>query len=105
MRGDQSFASRSHHAIGRNVCSGHFNMSTGYVINEGLFSTDDCRLSFESNSKRFYVCRKSGIRFHPRHICEREAYGSDSVCVWGGISLVGRTDLRVCPWKCQCSHL
>ena len=37
MRGDQPFVLRSRHAIGGNVCSGHANISTGRVINGGLF--------------------------------------------------------------------
>ena len=38
MRGDQPFACLSRHAIGGTVCSGHDNMSTGRLINGGLFS-------------------------------------------------------------------
>ncbi|GFV31232.1 hypothetical protein TNCV_4388061 [Trichonephila clavipes] len=38
IRDDQPFASHSRHVIGRNVCSVHVNMSTGRVINGGLFS-------------------------------------------------------------------
>ncbi|GFX00138.1 hypothetical protein TNCV_296271 [Trichonephila clavipes] len=38
MQGDQPFASRSHHATGRYVCSGHVVMSTGSVMNEELLS-------------------------------------------------------------------
>ncbi|GBL75841.1 hypothetical protein AVEN_155114-1 [Araneus ventricosus] len=30
-------------------------------------------------------------------MCERDAYGGENVCVWGGISLGGRTDLHVFP--------
>ncbi|GFX40341.1 hypothetical protein TNCV_4319741 [Trichonephila clavipes] len=38
MQGNRSFASCSYHARGRNVCSGHINLSTGRVINGRLFS-------------------------------------------------------------------
>ena len=43
------------------------------------------------------IWREAGTRFHPSHIRERDAYGAGSVCVWGGISLGGRTDLHVFP--------
>ncbi|GFV94766.1 transposable element Tcb2 transposase [Trichonephila clavipes] len=39
--------------------------------------------------------RDHGTRFHPRHIDERDAYGSGSICVWGGISLGELTDPHV----------
>ncbi|GBN81477.1 hypothetical protein AVEN_187972-1, partial [Araneus ventricosus] len=38
-----------------------------------------------------------GTRYHPSNIRERDAYGGSSICVWGGISLDGRTDLQVFP--------
>ncbi|GFU68985.1 hypothetical protein TNCV_3398721 [Trichonephila clavipes] len=38
MRGDQPFGSRARHGISGNVCSGYVNMSTGRMINGGVFS-------------------------------------------------------------------
>ncbi|GBM06604.1 hypothetical protein AVEN_220040-1 [Araneus ventricosus] len=41
--------------------------------------------------------REPGTRYHPSNIRERDAYGGDNVCVWGGISLNGHTNLHVFP--------
>ena len=43
------------------------------------------------------IWREPGTRYQPSNIRERDAYGRGSVCVWGGISLGGRTDLHVFP--------
>lgn len=59
--------------------------------------TDESRFSLQSDSRRILIWREPGTRFHPSHIRERDAYGAGSVCVWGGISLGGRTDLHVFP--------
>ncbi|GFV94846.1 DDE_3 domain-containing protein [Trichonephila clavipes] len=59
MRDDQPYTFHSHHAIGRNVCSGHINISTGCVINGGLL---------------FFVCVWSGITLRGRtdlHVLSR----------------------------------
>ncbi|GBN17503.1 hypothetical protein AVEN_266057-1 [Araneus ventricosus] len=59
--------------------------------------TDESRFSLQSDSSHYLIWRESGTRYHPSNILERDAYGAGSVCVWGGISLGGRTDLRVVP--------
>ncbi|KFM62725.1 Transposable element Tcb1 transposase, partial [Stegodyphus mimosarum] len=51
----------------------------------------------ESASRRYLIWRETEIRCHPSDIRERDAYGRGSVCVWGSISLDGRTDLHVFP--------
>ncbi|GFY29556.1 transposable element Tcb2 transposase [Trichonephila clavipes] len=56
---------------------------------------DELGLCLESNSWRVFIWREPEIRFHPLHIRERDAYGSGSACVWGCISLCGRTYLHV----------
>ena len=59
--------------------------------------TDESRFSLESDSRRYLIWRKLGTRYYPSNIRKRYACGRDSVCVWGGISLDGRTDLHVFP--------
>ncbi|GBN24624.1 Transposable element Tcb1 transposase [Araneus ventricosus] len=59
--------------------------------------TDESRFCLQSDSRRYLVWREPGTRYHPSNIRERGAYGGGSVCVWGGISLGGRTDLHVFP--------
>ncbi|GBM35827.1 Transposable element Tc3 transposase [Araneus ventricosus] len=59
--------------------------------------TDESRFSLQSDSRRYLIWREPGTRYHPSNIGERDAYGGGSVCVWGGISLGGRTDLHVFP--------
>ncbi|KFM77051.1 Transposable element Tcb2 transposase, partial [Stegodyphus mimosarum] len=61
-----------------------------------LFMTES-KFSQESNSRRYLIWREPAIRYHPSNILERDAYGRGNVCVWGGISLAGRTDLYVFP--------
>ncbi|GBN38855.1 hypothetical protein AVEN_137853-1 [Araneus ventricosus] len=64
-------------------------MSTGRLINGGLFSL--------GMSPSLAYMREHGTRYHPSNMRGRDAYGGDSVCVSGGISLSGRTDLLVFP--------
>lgn len=59
--------------------------------------TDESRFSLQSDSRRYLIWREPGTRYHPSNIRERDAYGRGSVCVWGGISLGGRTHLHVFP--------
>ncbi|GBM43139.1 Transposable element Tcb1 transposase [Araneus ventricosus] len=57
--------------------------------------TDESRFSLQSDSRRYLIWREPGTRYYPSNILERDAYGRGSVCVWGSISLGGRTDLHV----------
>ena len=59
--------------------------------------TDESRFALQSDSRRVYIWRESGTRFHSSLIRERATYGGGSVLVWGGISLGGRTELYVLP--------
>ncbi|KFM67139.1 hypothetical protein X975_10628, partial [Stegodyphus mimosarum] len=58
---------------------------------------DESRFSLESDSMHYLIWREPETCYHPSNICERDAYGRGSVCVWGGISLGGCTDLHVFP--------
>ncbi|GBM32925.1 Transposable element Tcb1 transposase [Araneus ventricosus] len=62
-----------------------------------ILFTDESRLSLQSDSRCYLIWREPGTRYHPSNIRERDAYGGGRVCVWGGISLGGRTDLHVFP--------
>ncbi|KFM74688.1 Transposable element Tcb2 transposase, partial [Stegodyphus mimosarum] len=59
--------------------------------------TDESRFSLKSDSRGYLICREPRTRYYPSNIRKRDAYGRGSVCVWGGISLRGRTDLHVFP--------
>ncbi|GBN76007.1 Transposable element Tc1 transposase [Araneus ventricosus] len=54
------------------------------AIKEPIFFDDD-------------ISRKKERTWNPLYIRERDAYGGGSICVWGGISLGGHTDLHVFP--------
>ncbi|GBM79644.1 hypothetical protein AVEN_184205-1 [Araneus ventricosus] len=75
-------------------------MSTGRLISGGQFSL---RMSPDLASKAIVGViwiqfgEKPGTRYRPSNIRERDAYGGGSVCVWGGILLGGRTEIRVFP--------
>ncbi|GBM32991.1 hypothetical protein AVEN_263486-2-1, partial [Araneus ventricosus] len=62
-----------------------------------VFFTDESSLSLQSDSRCYLIWRETGTRYHQSNNRERNAYGGGSVCVWGGVSLGGRTDLHVFP--------
>ncbi|KFM68383.1 Transposable element Tcb1 transposase, partial [Stegodyphus mimosarum] len=53
------------------------------------------RFSLQSVSRRTFIRRAPGIRYHHENIIERHRYGAAGVLVWGGIILGSRTDLHV----------
>ncbi|GFV88000.1 transposable element Tcb2 transposase [Trichonephila clavipes] len=55
------------------------------------------RFNLESDTRRIFIWREPGTRFHLRQMREKDTYGSCSVCVWGGKSLGGCTDLEIFP--------
>ncbi|KFM71338.1 Transposable element Tcb1 transposase, partial [Stegodyphus mimosarum] len=59
-----------------------------------MFS-DESRFSLQSDSRRTFICRAPGTRYHQENIIERHHYGGAGVLVWGGIILGSRTDLHV----------
>ena len=59
--------------------------------------TDEFRFSLESDSRRYLIWRENRTHYYLSNIRERDACGRNSVCVWGGISLGGCTDLHVFP--------
>ncbi|KFM76884.1 Transposable element Tcb1 transposase, partial [Stegodyphus mimosarum] len=59
-----------------------------------MFS-DVSRFSLQSDSRRTFIWRVLGTRYHQENIIERHRYGSAGVLVWGGIILCSRTDLHV----------
>ncbi|KFM59984.1 Transposable element Tc3 transposase, partial [Stegodyphus mimosarum] len=59
-----------------------------------MFS-DESRLSLQSDSRRTFIWRAPGTRYHQENITERHHYGGAGVLVWGGIILGSRTDLHV----------
>ncbi|KFM63524.1 Transposable element Tc1 transposase, partial [Stegodyphus mimosarum] len=59
-----------------------------------MFS-DESRFSLQSDSRRTFIWRAPGTRYHQENILERHRYGGAEVPVWGGIILGSRTDLHV----------
>ncbi|KFM75150.1 Transposable element Tcb1 transposase, partial [Stegodyphus mimosarum] len=59
-----------------------------------MFS-DESRFSLQSDSRRAFIRRAPGTRYHQENIVERHRYGGAGVLVWGGIILGSRTDLHV----------
>ncbi|KFM68745.1 Transposable element Tcb1 transposase, partial [Stegodyphus mimosarum] len=59
-----------------------------------MFS-DESRFSLQSDSRRAFIWRTPGTRYHQDNIIERHRYGGAGVLVWGGIILGSRTDLHV----------
>ncbi|KFM68527.1 Transposable element Tcb1 transposase, partial [Stegodyphus mimosarum] len=81
-----------------------YNDRSAVSMNDSLslhLSTDWKRNS-DSNSRCYLIWRN---RYHPSKIRESDAYRRGSVCVWGGISLGGRTDLHVFPRKTVNAHV
>ncbi|KFM65390.1 hypothetical protein X975_21545, partial [Stegodyphus mimosarum] len=59
-----------------------------------MFS-DESRFSLQFDSRRTFIWRAPGIRYHQENIMERHRYGGAGVLVWGGIILGSRTDLHI----------
>ncbi|GBN05440.1 Transposable element Tc3 transposase [Araneus ventricosus] len=59
-----------------------------------MFS-DESRFSLQSDSRRTFIWRAPGTRYHQENTIERPRYGGAGWFVWGGIILGFRTDLHV----------
>lgn len=59
-----------------------------------LFS-DESRFSLSTDSRRIFIWRECGTRYHPSNIREKDHYGGGGLMVWAGIMLGGRTALHV----------
>ncbi|KFM69641.1 Transposable element Tcb1 transposase, partial [Stegodyphus mimosarum] len=59
----------------------------------GMFSGES-RISLQSDSRRTFISRAPGTRYHQENIIERHRYGDAGVLAWGGIILGSRTDLH-----------
>ncbi|GBL82965.1 Transposable element Tc1 transposase [Araneus ventricosus] len=59
-----------------------------------MFS-DESRFSLQSDSRRTFIWKAPGTRYHQENIIERHRYGGAVWLVWGGIILGSRTDLHV----------
>ncbi|GBN39766.1 Transposable element Tcb2 transposase [Araneus ventricosus] len=59
-----------------------------------MFS-DESRFSLQSDSRRTFIWRVPGTRYHQESSIERHHYGGAGWLVWGGIILGSRTDLHV----------
>ncbi|GBN96046.1 Transposable element Tc3 transposase [Araneus ventricosus] len=56
---------------------------------------DESRFSLKSDSRRTFIWRAPGTRYHQENTIERHRYGGAGWLVWGGIILGSRTDLHV----------
>ncbi|GBN50435.1 Transposable element Tcb1 transposase [Araneus ventricosus] len=59
-----------------------------------MFS-DESKFSLLSDSRRTFIWRAPGTRYHQENTIERHRYGGAGWLVWGGIILGSRTDLHV----------
>ncbi|UYV84124.1 K02A2.6-like [Cordylochernes scorpioides] len=59
-----------------------------------LFS-DESRFSLNTDSRRGFVWREPGTRYHPSNIREIDSFRGDSLLVWAGISSSKRTPLHI----------
>ncbi|KFM67890.1 hypothetical protein X975_15384, partial [Stegodyphus mimosarum] len=59
-----------------------------------MFSVES-RFSLQTDSRRTFIWRAPGTRYHQENIIERHRYGGAGVLVWGGIILGSRTDIHV----------
>ncbi|GBN28123.1 Transposable element Tc3 transposase [Araneus ventricosus] len=59
-----------------------------------MFS-DESRFSLQSDSRRTFIWRAPGTRYHQENTIERHRYGGAGWLVWGGIILGSKTDLHV----------
>lgn len=57
--------------------------------------TDECKIKFFSDDRRVRVWRREGERFVEPCIHGTDRFGGPSVMVWGGISLLGKTELVI----------
>ncbi|GFV15152.1 transposable element Tcb2 transposase [Trichonephila clavipes] len=53
------------------------------------------RFSINSDSRRVFIWREPGTRYHPYNITESDRFGGCGVLVWGGIILDSRTPLHI----------
>ncbi|KFM70844.1 Transposable element Tcb1 transposase, partial [Stegodyphus mimosarum] len=57
--------------------------------------TDESRFILQSDSRRTFIWRAPGTRYHQENIIERHRYGGAGVLFFGGIILCSRTNLHV----------
>lgn len=57
--------------------------------------TDESRFSTQSDSRRVFIWRERGARYHPSNVREIDQFGGRGILVWGGIMLGSRTPLHV----------
>ncbi|GBN27510.1 Transposable element Tcb1 transposase [Araneus ventricosus] len=60
-----------------------------------MMFSDESRFSLQSDSRRTFIWRAPGTRYHQENTIERHRYGGAGWLVWGGIILGSRTDLHV----------
>ncbi|GFX90207.1 transposable element Tcb2 transposase [Trichonephila clavipes] len=58
-------------------------------------STNESRITLESDSERLIFWRERSTRYHQSNTVERHSYRGGGIMVWAGISLSGHTDLHV----------
>ncbi|UYV80282.1 hypothetical protein LAZ67_18002283 [Cordylochernes scorpioides] len=59
-----------------------------------LFS-DESRFSLNTDSRRVFIWREPGTRYHPSNIREIDSFRGGSLLVWAGISSSSRTPLHI----------
>ncbi|GFV08030.1 transposable element Tcb1 transposase [Trichonephila clavipes] len=60
-----------------------------------MMFSHEYRFSLQSDSRRTFIWRAPGTRYHQENTIEQHRYGGAGCLVWGGIILGSRTDLYV----------
>ncbi|UYV73961.1 hypothetical protein LAZ67_11001607 [Cordylochernes scorpioides] len=60
-----------------------------------VFFSDESRFSLNTDSRRVFIWREPGTRYHPSNIWEIDSFRGGSLLVWAGISSSRRTPLHI----------
>ena len=74
---------------------GRTRLRWNYNTRKNILFSDESRLCLKLSDGRVRVYRRRGERFSDACVLETNRFGGGSVMIWGGISHVERTDLKV----------
>ncbi|UYV77104.1 hypothetical protein LAZ67_14003317, partial [Cordylochernes scorpioides] len=83
----------AHRRARLNCCLEHHAWTHDQLANV-LFS-DESRFSLNTDSRRVFIWREPGTRYHPSNIREIDSFRGGSLLVWAGISSSRRTPLHI----------
>ncbi|KFM59957.1 hypothetical protein X975_14867, partial [Stegodyphus mimosarum] len=59
---------------------------------------DESRFILQSDSRRAFIWRTPGSRYHQDNIIERQLYGGVGLLVWGGITMAPE---QICMFRSE----